>query len=145
VLTKTNGTATDREIFVKLEAAGLRFTRPRLLLAGLLFGGPDRHISAEDLFREARRAGSTMSLATVYNTLNQFTGAGILREIAVEGHKSYFDTRVGPHYHYLNEATGELFDAPESAVTVSNLAAPPDGLEIAEIQVVIRLRSKKAA
>jgi Fur family iron response transcriptional regulator len=139
-----SGSMLEREIAAKLETAGLRLTRPRRLLGRFLFGGPDRHISAEDLFRESTNAGCGISLATVYNTLNQFTVAGLLREIAVEGHKSYFDTRVDPHHHYMNEATGELFDAPASAVAISHLAEPPEGLEISEIQIVIRLRQKSA-
>jgi Fur family transcriptional regulator, iron response regulator len=124
----------------RLTSVGLRATRPRVALGKLLFGGPHRHINAEQLFREAQSLRYKTSLATVYNTLNQFTQAGLLREIPVEGHRTFFDTRTGPHFHYLNEATGELFDAPENVVDVSCCAATPEGFEVSEIQVVVRLR-----
>ena len=67
-----------------LRAAGLRPTRQRLALAKILFGNGDRHVSAEDLHREACAAKVLVSVATVYNTLNQFTAAGLLREVAID-------------------------------------------------------------
>jgi Fur family iron response transcriptional regulator len=124
----------------RLTKVGLRATRPRVELAKLLFGGSHRHINAEQLFRETQGLRYKISLATVYNTLNQFTQAGLLREIPVEGHRTFFDTRTGPHFHYLDESTGELFDAPEDIVDVRCCASPPPGFEVTEIQVVVRLR-----
>src|SRR5687768_2713764 len=87
----------------RLKAAGLRPTRQRLALAKLLFGPRDRHVSAEELHGEALSAGVPMSLATVYNTLHQFTGAGLLRELAVDGARTYFDTNIGNHHHFYCE------------------------------------------
>ena len=90
----------------RLSATGLRPTRQRLALAALLFNGSDRHVTAEGLFDEAIAAQLSVSLATVYNTLHQFTAAGLLREIAVDGAKVYFDTNVSEHHHFLNEEIG---------------------------------------
>ena len=87
----------------KLNAVGLRPTRQRLRLGWLLFGSGDRHVTAERLYEEALAAHSPISLATVYNTLNQFTSAGLLREIAVDGAKTYFDTNLANHQHFLTE------------------------------------------
>lgn len=123
-----------------LVEAGLRPTRQRIALGELLFRGGDRHVTAERLFDEAIAARLSVSLATVYNTLHQFTDAGLLREIAVDGARVYFDTNVKDHHHFLVEEDGELYDIPGSNVTVANLPTPPGGLRIDRVDVVIRLR-----
>jgi Fur family iron response transcriptional regulator len=124
-----------------LAGAGLRPTRQRLALGELLFGrGCDRHVTAERLYDEALAADLSVSLATVYNTLHQFTEAGLLREIAVDGARVYFDTNVADHHHFLLEDTGELYDIAGSNVAVANLPAPPEGLRIDRVDVVVRLR-----
>jgi len=84
-----------------------------------------------------------MSLSTVYNSLNQFAGAGLLREIAVQGPRTYFHTRTSPHHHFMDEASGRMFDAPDSSVEFARLPAPPEGMEIVGCDVIIRLRAKK--
>ncbi len=127
----------------KLAAAGLRPTRQRLSLGELLFGKGDRHVTAERLFEEASAARLQVSLATVYNTLHQFTAAGLLREIAVDGERVYFDTNVADHHHFLLEDSGELYDI-SGANIVANLPAPPQGLKIDRIDVVVRLRRDDA-
>jgi Fur family transcriptional regulator, iron response regulator len=123
-----------------LVGAGLRPTRQRMALGELLFGGCDRHVTAERLFDEAVAAKLSVSLATVYNTLHQFTDAGLLREIAVDGTRVYFDTNVHDHHHFLVEEDGELYDIPGSNVAVANLPTPPKGLRIDRVDVVVRLR-----
>jgi Fur family iron response transcriptional regulator len=123
-----------------LAAAGLRPTRQRVALAELLFRGCDRHVTAERLYEEALAAELSVSLATVYNTLHQFTDAGLLREIAVDGTRVYFDTNVAEHHHFLIEEDGELYDIPGSNLAVANLPAPPRGLRIDRVDVVVRLR-----
>ncbi len=123
----------------RLLAAGLRPTRQRVALGMLLFGKGDRHVTAERLYEEAVAAEMPVSLATVYNTLHQFTDAGLLREIAVDGARVYFDTNTSEHHHFLLEESEELHDIPAS-VSVSNIPAPPEGLKIARVDVVVRLR-----
>ncbi|MFY9626832.1 MAG: iron response transcriptional regulator IrrA [Methylocystis sp.] len=134
---------TETDLRNKLRAAGLRPTVQRLSLSRLLFGKGDRHVSAEALHAEAREAGLQMSLSTVYNSLNQFAGAGLLREIAVQGPRTYFHTRTSPHHHFMDEASGRMFDAPDSSVEFARLPAPPEGMEIVGCDVIIRLRAKK--
>ncbi len=128
----------------KLSAAGLRPTRQRLRLGWLLFGSGDRHVTAERLYEEALAARAPISLATVYNTLNQFTSAGLLREIAVDGAKTYFDTNLSDHQHFLTEEAHLLVDLPQQLIDFSQLPEPPAGMEIARVDVVVRLRRKKA-
>ena len=124
-----------------LSSAGLRPTRQRLLLAGLLVGdGQDRHVTAEWLHEAAERAGEKVSLATVYNTLRCFTDAGLMTEITVDGTRSYFDTRTDEHAHFFWEDSGDLTDAPSGAVAFARLPEAPEGAEISRIDVVVRVR-----
>ncbi len=129
-----------KPVHAMLVDAGLRPTRQRVALGELLFRGCDRHVTAERLFDEAVAANLSVSLATVYNTLHQFTDAGLLREIAVDGARVYFDTNVSDHHHFLIEEDGELYDIPGSNVAVANLPTPPKGLRIDRVDVVVRLR-----
>ncbi|MXU64462.1 transcriptional repressor [Rhodobacteraceae bacterium KN286] len=123
--------------------AGLRPTRQRLALAELLVGdGQNRHVSAESLYEAAQDSETPVSLATVYNTLRTFCDVGIMREIAIEGTRSYFDTRMDAHDHYFWEDENLLTDAPAGAVQIHQMMDAPAGTEIAKIEVVIRLRRK---
>lgn len=126
-------------IIGKLRDAGLRPTRQRIALAELMFGDEDRHISAEMLHTEATDARVSVSLATVYNTLHQFTQAGLLREIAVESGRSYFDTNTSDHHHFYFENDGHLEDVASEQVVVSSLPTPPRGSRISRVDVVIRV------
>ena len=127
----------------KLRKANLRPTRQRLALAGLLFSKGDRHISAEELFEEARKSGADVSLATIYNTLHQFTENGLLRAISIDSTKTYFDTNTGNHHHFYLEGSNEVIDMPEGYVSVDNLPSPPQGMEISRVDVVVRIRAAK--
>ena len=122
--------------------AGLRPTRQRLALARLLFNGGDRHVTAEHLHGEAEALAIRVSLATVYNTLHQFTEAGLLREVVVEPGRSYFDTNVSDHHHFFCESTGHLQDIPGEQVMVGQLPTPPEGAEIRRVDVIIRIRRR---
>ena len=132
-----------RDVEGLLRKAALRPTRQRLALANLLFARGDRHFTAEELHGDAEKARIPVSLATVYNTLHQFTSAGLLRILAVEGSKSYFDTNVSDHHHYLIEGENTVMDIEDGTVTVSNLPEPPEGMEIAHVDVIVRLRRKR--
>lgn len=124
-----------------LQGAGLRPTRQRLALATLMVGdGRDRHVTAESLHQAARDAGEPVSLATVYNTLRAFCAAGLVSEVAMDGNKSYFDTRTDDHPHYFWEETGELTDAPKESLRFQSLPPVPADMEITKVDVVIRMR-----
>lgn len=120
---------------------GLRPTRQRLVLAALLVGdGNNRHVTAESLYASVQETGETVSLATVYNTLTAFCEAGLIREITINGSKSYFDTRVDDHPHFYWEDTTQLTDAPVDQLSIARLPDAPEGAEISKVDVVIRLR-----
>jgi len=127
----------------KLRNAGLRPTRQRTALAELLFGKGNRHVSAEDLFEEAKQARIAISLATVYNTLNQFSDVGLLRAISIDSTRIYFDTKTGNHHHFFLEDSEQLVDMPEDCVRVENLPNAPQGTEISRVDVIVRVRSIK--
>jgi Fur family transcriptional regulator, iron response regulator len=129
-----------RDVIERLRTVGLRPTRQRVALARLLFGSGDRHVTAEQLHGEAVSASIPVSLATVYNTLHQFTAAGLLREVVVESGRSYFDTNIDDHHHFFCESTGHLQDIPGEMVMVGQLPAPPEGAEIRRVDVIIRIR-----
>ena len=126
----------------RLRQVGLRPTRQRVALARLLFEGGDRHVSAEQLHGEAAAAAIRVSLATVYNTLHQFTDVGLLRQVAVDGSKTYFDTNVSQHHHFFVEGENDLLDIPDADVVVGRTPVPPEGYEVARIDVVVRVRRK---
>jgi Fur family iron response transcriptional regulator len=129
-------------ILERLRCAGLRPTRQRVALARLLFDGGDRHVTAEQLHGEALTAGIRVSLATVYNTLHQFTAAGLMREVVVEPGRSYFDTNIDDHHHFFCESTGHLQDIPGELVRVGELPRPPKGAAIQRVDVIIRIRQE---
>ena len=126
-----------------LATSELRPTRQRTALAALLVGdGQNRHVTAESLFDAASHAGEKVSLATVYNTLRAFCDAGLLREITVDGSKSYFDTNISDHPHFYWEDSARLTDAPKEQLEIARVPDAPEGAEIAKVDVVIRLRRK---
>lgn len=114
-----------------------------MALASLLYAKGDRHVTVEELHEEAATVGIDVSLATVYNTLHQFTEARMIRVLAVEGSRTYFDTNVSDHHHFFIEGRNEVLDIPTSNIVISNLPQPPEGMEVAHVDVVIRLRAKK--
>lgn len=126
----------------KLKEAGLRPTRQRMALGLLLFAKGDRHLTAEKLYEEAQELRVPVSLATVYNGLHVFTEAGLLREVAVDGTKVYYDTNVSDHHHFLLEDSNQLIDIPALTIDRSVVPALPDGMEITAIDVVVRLRRR---
>ncbi|HET6520030.1 MAG TPA: Fur family transcriptional regulator [Geminicoccaceae bacterium] len=129
----------------RLKAVGLRPTRQRLALARLLLERGPRHVTAEELFQEARRADIHVSLATVYNTLHQFTNAGLLREVVVDMGQSYFDTNTSHHHHFFDERTGTLTDIADDQIEIARLPLAPEGREIDRVEVIVRLREAGGA
>ena len=136
---------TDRPFspaIARLKRAGLRPTRQRVQLLRVLHDGGHRHLTAEQLRAEAQAAGLEVSLATIYNTLNQFTQSGLLREVVVEPGRSYFDTNTGDHHHFYFEAEGRLQDIPAEQIALSALPAAPDGKRVTRVDVVVRIGDK---
>ena len=127
----------------RLRAVRLRPTRQRVALAKLLFEPGDHHVTAEMLFEHAQSVGVKVSLATVYNTLHQFTAAGLLREVVVDSTCTYFDTNVTDHHHFFFENRRALVDIDGATVDIRGLPAVPDGAKISRVDVIIRLSESK--
>lgn len=123
----------------RLRAVGLRPTRQRVALARLLFEPGDHHVTAETLYEQAQAEGARVSLATVYNTLHQFTRAGLLREVVLNSTCTYFDTNVSDHHHFFYEEQDQLVDIEGTEVSLNSLPPAPEGTEISRIDVIIRL------
>ena len=126
-----------------LQSVGLRPTRQRMALGWLLFGKGERHLTAEMLYEEATAAKVPVSLATVYNTLNQLTEVGLLRQVSVDGTKTYFDTNVSSHHHFYIEGTHELVDINDQNLMVDRMPDVPEGYEISRVDMIVRLRKKR--
>ncbi len=137
-----NRHVSDQTIAERLKIVGLRPTRQRVALGALLFGAGDRHLTAEMLHDEALRDSIPVSLATVYNTLHQFTEAGLLREVAIEGSKTYFDTNTSNHHHFYFEHDGSLMDIESDTVSVLSVPQLPEGMAVSRIDVLVRLVKK---
>ena len=128
-----------KRVISMLQEAGLRPTRQRMGLARLLFDSGNRHVTAEALHTEAKINGIPVSLATIYNTLHQFTESGLLREVIVEPGRAYFDTNVSGHHHFFFEETGDICDIPENEISLARLPSLPDGAKLNRVDVVVRV------
>ena len=125
---------------MRLKAVRLRPTRQRLGLARLLFDRGPRHVTAEQLHGEAVADDCSVSLATVYNTLHQFTRAGLLREVVIDPGRSYFDTNTSEHHHFYDQANSLLADIPANAVALACLPQAPDGAVVDRVEIVVHIR-----
>jgi len=147
-LQKLTHTMNQDALTDKLRLSGLRPTPQRLAIGTLLFDGVNRHVTAESLYDEAKENDCKVSLATVYNTLHQFTEAGLLRQIIVDPSRAYFDTNTTSHHHFFHEDTHVLEDIPGERVSVRLdgdspfSAKAPEGKKITDVGVIIRLSSE---
>jgi len=122
-----------------LRRAGLRVTAPRLAVADFLFDGMHKHVTAEHLHAALAKRGQAIALATIYNTLNQFVGAGLLREISMDSARTYFDTNVDDHHHFFDTDAGRLTDIPAESVHIGRLPSLPAGAKLDRVDVIIRV------
>jgi Fur family iron response transcriptional regulator len=123
----------------RLQQSSLRPTPKRVAIGALLFDGGDRHVTADDVAALARNAGVRVSLATVYNTLNQFVAAGLMKRITLDGDRTWFDTNVSDHHHLYFEDAGLLQDVPGDSVRVDGLPGLPEGAQVRSVEVIVRL------
>ncbi len=131
------------KVETRLQSAGLRATPKRIAIGGLLFDGRDRHVTADDVAVMARKNGVRVSLATVYNTLNQFVSAGLMKRITLDTDRTYFDTNVSDHHHLFFEESGILHDIPGDSIRVEGLPETPAGSRISSVEVIVRMSGDK--
>ena len=140
--TKTLELSTLADFAEQLRLVGLRPTRQRVAIAALLLDGRHRHVSADSLTEEITAAGLQVSGGTVYNTLNQFTDAGLLRRVLVHNEYSLFDTNTVHHHHFYEASSDQLIDIPNDSVILAKMPKAPDGHEIKAVDVIIHIQSK---
>ena len=126
----------------KLEKNGIRATKQRRILAKLIFDKGKRHISAENLFDEVKKDERKISMATIYNTLKQFTNLGLIREIVVDQNKSLYCNNNQSHYHLYIEDEGKVIDIPTKNIDL-DIPSIPACLKLHDIDVIVRIRTLK--
>lgn len=131
------------KIETRLQSAGLRATPKRIAIGALLFDGHDRHVTADDVAMMARKSGIRVSLATVYNTLNQFVSAGLMKRITLDTDRTYFDTNVSEHHHLFFEQNGVLHDIPGDSIRVEGLPEIPAGAKVRSVEVIVRMTGEQ--
>jgi Fur family transcriptional regulator, iron response regulator len=124
------------------EDHGIMPTPQRIEIADILLERP-QHLSAEHILDELRAAGSSVSKATVYNTLNLFSERGLIREVMVDPVRKFYDSTTHPHHHFYNVDSGELSDIPGDNVRFRELPPLPKGTEQAGVEVLIRVRNRR--
>ena len=139
VTEQKNTTPDESELTERLRGAGLRPTRQRLAIAALLLDGRHRHVSADSLAREIRQTGAHMAGGTIYNTLNQFTEAGLLRRVTIHNEHSVFDTNTDRHHHFYDAERDRLIDIPADEVLLASLPGAPEGHDIKAVEVLIHI------
>lgn len=125
-----------------MRQARIRPTRQRIMVAKLLADKGTRHVTADILHRESMDGGKGVALATIYNTLHEFTEAGLLRRVPV-GDRAFFCNNINPHHHFYDEESGELIDVPDGQPALASMPTPPDGMEIVGVEVLVRVRRRR--
>ena len=133
----------DRDMAQQLRAAGITPTQQRVQIAEILFARP-RHLSADQILAIVNSRGSSASKATIYNTLGLFARKGLVREVIVDPARVFYDSNTSAHHHFFNIDTGELTDIDAGKVVVTELPALPGDTEPAGIDIIFRVRSRKA-
>ena len=127
----------------KLRNSGLRPTKQRLKICEVLFNTEKTfHFTINDLSKIiSEKLNEKISLATVYNTVHAFQKKGYLKEISINGDKSYFDTNTSIHHHFYDEDTHELIDCETTNIDPINVNKNITGKKINSVEVLIRVAS----
>jgi len=133
----------NSEFIEKLRFSGLRPTKQRLKICKVLFNRDKTfHFTINDLAKTiSEQLKEKISLATIYNTVHAFKIKGYLKEISINGDKSYFDTNVTDHHHFFDEDTNELIDCGNDEIENIKIKKNITGKKINSIEVLIRVAS----
>tara|TARA_B110000003_G_scaffold41321_1_gene38439 strand:+ start:56 stop:481 length:426 start_codon:yes stop_codon:yes gene_type:complete len=125
-----------------LKEVDLRPTKQRVMLISNIFKYGNRHINAEKLHKEILNIGEKVSLATVYNTLNHLTDAGLLRQVKVNASQNYFDTNIQAHHHFFDESNKSLIDISYNEIKLKEIPKPPANKKISDVEIIISIKNK---
>ena len=125
----------------RLRSSGLRPTKQRLAICKVLFDAKNTfHFTVDNLKKKIEKnTKSKISLATVYNTVHAFKNNGYLKEISLQGNKTFFDTNATSHHHFYDEDTGDLSDIKNEDISINKLPTAPRGKKIKEIEVTVSI------
>ena len=122
-----------------LDSSPLKVTEQRIAMINLLFKDGAAHFTAEDIYEEVNKKKIKISLATIYNCLNQFREFGIIKAIKVSSDKIYFDTNLKEHHHFFCVKSGKLIDVETDKVRISKLPKIPRGKKFKSVDVIINI------
>ena len=134
---------TTEDAIACLRSVGVPITQQRIEIARVLFARPV-HLSADQVLERVRVNAPETSRATVYNTLRLFREKNLLRELIIDPDRVVFDSNTDPHYHLYDVDTGEVRDVAADELKVVGVPRLPEGVELEHLDVIIRVRSKRA-
>jgi Fur family iron response transcriptional regulator len=130
-----------KPFIIRLRSSGLRPTKQRLAICKVLFDRKDTfHFTIDNLKKKIEKnTKHKVSLATVYNTIHAFKNNGYLKEISLQGNKTFFDTNTTSHHHFYDQDTGDLMDIKNEDIFISKLPSAPKGKKISEVEVTLKV------
>ena len=132
----------SEEIYIeKLRNSGLRPTKQRIRICEILFNREKTfHFSINELLKIIQtKNNQKISLATVYNTVHAFKKKGYLKEIALKGNKTFFDTNTKHHHHFYDENMSQLVDIEDKNISINYIPKAPKGKKIKSIEVLFKI------
>lgn len=130
----------------ELRKAGLKITLPRLKILEIFEQSEDRHLSAEDIYKDLLQSDEDIGLATVYRVLTQFEGAGLVTRHNFEGGHSVFELDDGEHHdHMVCVETGDVVEFfSEEIEELQHKMAEEHGYELLDHSLVLYVRPRKS-
>ena len=123
----------------KIQESGLRLTLQRIEIAKILFFGPPKHFTANHIYKIVKKKKLNISLATIYNTLRDFSDKKLINEIIFEPSRNWYDTCLEDHHHFFNSKTQKLIDINKNDISLKSYPKPPDGYKIRKYNIVIEI------
>ena len=129
----------QKSIRDKIQESGLRLTLQRIEIAKILFSGPPKHFTANHIYKIVEKKKLNISLATIYNTLRDFSDKKLINEIIFEPSRNWYDTCLEDHHHFFNSKTQKLIDINKNDISLKSYPKPPDGYKIRKYNIVIEI------
>ena len=128
-----------KDALLLLKSSPLKLTKQRITMIKMLFKDGNSHFTAEEIYKKVNKNNSKVSLATVYNCLNQFRNSGIIKVVKLSSDKIYFDTNLKEHHHFFCQKSGKLIDIQKEQVKIAKLPKLPKGKKLESVEVIINI------